>query len=60
MVCRDLACSVVTLDKTVKSADLVKQPDMNTDKHRYTSLFAQPEVGIKICGVGIVIVLTVD
>ena len=60
MVCRDLACPVKTLDKTVKPADLVKHPDMNTNKHRYASLFAQPEVGIKICGVGVIIVLTVD
>ena len=60
MVCRDLACPVKTLDKTVKPADLVQHPDMNTNEHRYASLFAQPEVSIKISGVGIVIILAVD
>ena len=60
MVCRDLACPVETLDKTVKSADLVEHPDMNANEHRYPCLFAQPEVSIKISGVGIVIILAVN
>ena len=60
MVCRDLACPVKTLDETVKPADLVQHPDMNANEHRYPCLFAQPEVGIKICRVGIIIVLAVD